>query len=328
MWLYLVTATIDQGRVIQQCVGQWETAAADAVDLLKRQLRGLSVDDFGYMQQLSLEKEGEPISEYVVSCLSSFFAQRFRALALTDRQPIDDLLFNQLAFGGESPSVEFVRLFMGIVSQRVGVLARHVRADEASFASDEALPTNVHFGDVFVRGSAVLMVATPECDLISTPHQPTNRLFEPEQSVLLIPGTIEAYSKPWNKLVSRTEFVEVDSTPNAVTWDFKKIRTCRLGSLKKELDAMGFERRLRLNPEFALDVQRMYFADTGRIGLPIGPPIYEALHVSLCCQDADGTTTTLFKTCDVDPNYAVSFVTKTEQLYQLTGSFFLNFRVR
>jgi hypothetical protein len=201
--------------------------------------------------------------------------------------------------------------------------AGHGNHASSSDRPRDVLPTNVHFGDVFLRGSAVLMVATPECDLVSTPHQPTNRKFDPEQSVLLIPGEIEPYSKPWSKMASRTEFVEVDSAPHAVTWDFKRVYTHRLGSLKKYLDEAGFDRRLRLSPEFALDVQRMYFTDMGRIGLPVGPPIYEALEVNLCCQDADGTVTTLFKTSDLEPHYAVSFVTRTERVFQLTGSFFL-----
>ena len=323
VWLYLVTATIEQGRVIQQCVSQMEQAAAESVDALARQLRGLSVDDFGYMQQLSLEKEGDPISEYVVSCLAAFFVQQFRARALTDRQAVDELLFDQLAFGGESPSAEFVKLFMGIVSQPVGVLTRHPRADPSVFTKEDELPTNVHFGDVFLRGSAALMVATPECDLVSTPHQPTNRKFDPDQSVLLVPGAVEAYSKPWSKMPGRTEFVEIDSRPHSVTWDFKKVSAVRVGTLKRHLDDAGYERRLRLSPEFALDVQRMYFADVGRIGLPVGPPIYEPLEVTLCCQDVDGTVTTLLKTSDVEPHYAVSFVTRTERVFQLTGSFFL-----
>ncbi len=323
VWLYLVTATLEQGRVIQDCVGEFENAADRALTLLKHRMRGLSVDDFGYMQQLSLEAEGELLSEYVTACFSSFFVEQFRSNFLTDHEKIDDLTFDQLSIGNDSPSFEFVKLFMGIVSRPVGALLRHPKAAARLYKRKKALPTNVHFGDIFLKGKSVLMVATAECDLVCTPTNPTNRPFDPERQVLLIPGTIEPYSKPWKSLSGRTEYVEIDSAPRAIKWNFKLSRTTRLGGIKGELDLAGYSRVVRLGLEFALDVQRMYFNDIGRIGLPVGPPIYQPLSVALCAEGADGTLVTLFTDKDAESDLAVSFVTHNKALVQLTGAFLL-----
>jgi hypothetical protein len=323
VWLYLMTATIEQGRTIQECVNECEGAAEEALALLKRRLRGLSVDDFGYMHQLTLEAEGELLSEYVTACLSSYFVEQFRSIVLTDRQKIDDLTFDQFSVGRATPSFEFVKLFMGIVSRPVGPLARHPKAAKSLFRSKKAVPTNVHFGDLFVNGTSVQMVATAECDLVCTPGNPKNRPFEPDQNVLLIPGTVEPYSGPWKSLTGRTEFVEIDSCPRAIKWNFKRARTTRLGVLKKELDAAGYVRVVRLGIEFAIDVQRMFFSDVGRIGLPVGPPICRPLSVTFCAEGADGNLVTLFTDKNAESDLAVSFVTRSNVFVQLTGAFLL-----
>lgn len=324
VFLYLVTKTYTQGKAIADFVSQIEVAASEALDRLKARLQGLTVDDFGYIHQLTLAKEGVTLSDYVSSLLASFFTQEFRRRTLTDDQIVDTLSFDQLSFHQEAPSLEFTKLFLGVVSQPTTELKRHPQATLEAFPDEGDVPVDIHFGDLFLRDDCVFLVATAECDLISTPAQPKFRRFDPEQKVLLIPGSIRKYDKPWKDLPSRTEFIATgDATASAVQWHFKRAATHDLGSIAKYLKEQGFVRSRRLNPEFALDVQRMYFNDMGRIGLPVGPPIYRNLGAKLCAQDADGKVRVLLEESLSTDQLCVSFITRSEHVYQLTGEFLL-----
>jgi hypothetical protein len=324
VFLYLVTKTYPQGEAIAEFVANIESAASEALNGLKTRLQGLTVDDFGYIHQLTLAKEGVSLSDYVSSLLASFFNQEFRRRTLTDDQVVDTLSFDQLSFHQEAPSLEFTKLFLGVVSQPTEGLRRHPQATQEAFPDGGNVPVDIHFGDLFVKEESVLLVATAECDLICTPAQPKFRPFDPQQKVLLIPGVLHKYDKPWKDLPSRTEFVAIEgASTSAVQWYFKRATTHDLGSIAKFLSEEGFSRKRRLNPEFALDVQRMYFNDMGRIGLPVGPPIYRNLGAKLCARGVDGKVHVLLKESLSTDQLCVSFLTRSEHVFQLTGEFLL-----
>jgi hypothetical protein len=324
VFLYLVTKTYPQGEAIAEFVSNIEIAASEALNGLKTRLQGLTVDDFGYIHQLTLAKEGVSLSDYVSSLLASFFNQEFRRRTLTDDQVVDTLSFDQLSFHQEAPSLEFTKLFLGVVSQPTADLRRHPQATQEAFPDGGNVPVDIHFGDLFVKGESVLLVATAECDLICTPAQPKFRPFDPEQKVLLVPGVLHKYDKPWKDLPSRTEFVAIEgASTSAVQWHFKRSTTHDLGSIARFIADQGFSRKRRLNPEFALDVQRMYFNDMGRIGLPVGPPIYRNLGAKLCARGVDGKVHVLLEESLSTDQLCVSFLTRSEHVFQLTGEFLL-----
>jgi hypothetical protein len=54
VFLYLVTKTYPQGEAIAKFVSNIEVAACEALKGLKTRFKGLTVDDFGYIHQLTL----------------------------------------------------------------------------------------------------------------------------------------------------------------------------------------------------------------------------------------------------------------------------------
>ena len=323
IFLYLVVSTYPQGKIITEFVSRVEVAAQLAVSEVRQRLMGLTVDDFGYIHQLTLAKEGVALSDYVTSLLGSLFNQEFRSRVLTDKQEVDATAFNQLSFQESAPSAEFASLFIGVVSQKTGALRRHANASEEVYAVVDSFPTDLHCGDLLVKEDRVFMVATPECDLICRPPSKEWK-FDPDQQVLLIPGILEDYTKPWQKAAaSRTEFVSINDTPRGIRWEFKKARTQPLGPIAKWASEGGYSRERRLNPEFALDVQRMFFNDVGRIGLPIGPPIYRSLGAVLYLITPDGKPILLLEEADESHRLCVSFLTRSVEHFQLTGDFLL-----
>src|ERR1700682_2280714 len=101
IWLALITNTLKEGRTIQQFVDDLSGAAGNALEKFTKKLRAFSVDDFAYIQRLTLEKEGQPLSDYVLHLLSSYFSQLLRSAVTDDQDELNDLVFEELAYTGE-----------------------------------------------------------------------------------------------------------------------------------------------------------------------------------------------------------------------------------
>jgi hypothetical protein len=106
------------------------------------------------------------------------------------RKVLDGLIFAHIPDALAPPSPDFVNLYQNVVSEEVDDLSTHPRLSEQERErlGDEA-PPDPHFGDVFFgENGAVLIIATAECDLAYAPESTSERVFDPEMPVLLVPG--------------------------------------------------------------------------------------------------------------------------------------------
>jgi len=132
----------------------------------------------------------------------------------------------------------------------------------------------------------ILMVISAECDLAFTPDE-KDRSFDPQRSVLLIPGTLSSEGIPSSESFE-TEFFAYRNETYRITWYPKKVLSISHGEIRDWLRKKGYRRGARLRLPFALEVQQAFAADMSRMGVPVGPPVYRPAGVQIACKNKDG----------------------------------------
>ncbi|MCC7368836.1 MAG: hypothetical protein IT306_10460 [Chloroflexi bacterium] len=141
------------------------------------------------------------------------------------------------------------------------------------------------------RPPDLAMVINAQCDLAFAPEG--GRTIERGRSILLLPGTLHPIREPVPdryKDAPRTELYEHEGRSYRVLWNTKEVKTVPYGEFRRWHDgadahdgtrATPHERKARLRLPFALEVQRAFAADLTRVGMPVAPPIYQAVDVRL-----------------------------------------------
>lgn len=168
-------------------------------------------------------------------------------------------------------------------------------ADEGAGA-DARSPAPEHPAGVAEHGEAprppdLTMVINAQCDLAFSPEG--GRTIERGRSILLLPGTLHPVREPIPdryKDAPRTELYEHEGRSYRVLWNTKEVKTVPYGEFRRWHDGAGphagtgatpHERKARLRLPFALEVQRAFAADLTRVGMPVAPPIYQAVDIRL-----------------------------------------------
>jgi hypothetical protein len=147
----------------------------------------------------------------------------------------------------------------------------------------------------------LVMVINAQCDLTFAPEG--SRQIEQARSILLLPGTLHAVREPIpDRYIDapRTELYEHQGRSYRILWNTKEVRSVPYGQFRSwhdgGADQAGAEaprrvRKARLRLPFALEVQRAFAADLTRVGMPVAPPIYQAVDIRLL-----GATNKIFDT--------------------------------
>lgn len=272
--LALMVRSIEEGRKIQQFMERYDGAIHEIAAAFQKKIRGLSIEDYAYIQKMSLQGEGQPLGDYVLWLFGMYFSHLLERSNPEGRKVIDAMVFSHIPAALATPSPDFVGLYQNVVSESVDDLGTHPRLPESELArlGDNA-PPDPHFGDLFFRDDGtVQMIATAECDLMYAPEPESGRPFVPDQPVVLIPGKLEQHSAPVSDETPCTEFVEIEGKNHRISWKVKKFRTIPAGELRT-LKQSGFQRRRRLRMPFCHEVQQTLTRDIERIGVPVSPPM-------------------------------------------------------
>src|SRR5581483_12476235 len=72
--LALMVRSIEEGRKIQQFVERYDGAIHEIAADFQKKIRGLSLEDYAYIQKMSLQGEGQPLGDYVLWLFGMYFS--------------------------------------------------------------------------------------------------------------------------------------------------------------------------------------------------------------------------------------------------------------
>lgn len=285
------------------CLDQQSKAIADKfID----EVRDLGLEDYAQLRQLSLNKDGHPFGDYIVRLFGHFLT----SLVLEDSalgahiESLDSTTFESLLPIQAEPSATLGRIYLAsLTEKRRRAITYQTPAPElplepapSPVAGEVPAPLPVQpqllpieLGDLFVRDAAspIYAVMNPACDLALG----GNRSREPEDAVLLIPGSLRQLYESYAGSRAPTLFTpiyEMNGVVYRIDWDYRRMWTVAHKSVPEQLLANGYrcERRLQLGP--ALELQQHFASSIGRVGLPVPPPIRRSHDAVLYCRGADG----------------------------------------
>ena len=193
---------LPEGYKIQNFVKAIEGSIEAATDQFVNAVKSLSLEDYGHIQRLSLQEDGQPLGDYMLWLFGAYFGQLLfhdQPGVRNHRKQIDTLWVKSFPPCQHAPSVARLPKCIGarFFDNSVEDLEAHPLTIAGSSSAD--LP-EIRLGDLFIRdvSSEVLLVVSPECDLAFFPKgQP--RVCDPDQSVLLMPGTFHPIDEPLPK---------------------------------------------------------------------------------------------------------------------------------
>lgn len=265
--------------------GEVDKAKSALVELLHR----LDIADYAFIQNLALQKDGQPLGEYLSWLLSAHLASlAFESGLRIQQGGVDTVVFSKLLMAPAAPSLDVAELYHSAqFARNVGALGKHPR--------DRTDPPNVPFlqlGDFFIRDdrAKAFIVLSADCDLAFTPDM-SDRKPDPTQSVILVPGApihiASAKHKPNNEAATAA-FTDSSATYQ-IDWDFDHFASVQLSEVPKFLENAGcnVEKHERLRPLYALKLQQEFGARMLRVGAPIVPPVMRQVRAELV-QALDG----------------------------------------
>lgn len=274
---------------------------ANALDTVSEEfvndIKELTLSDYAYIQKLSLQEDGHPLGDYMLWLFASHLSHLIstHASVSTKREAIDTLTFKDFPPGQLPPSVMLAKLYRNALATNMDDNMDHPR-DIAK--TGDKLPF-LHLGDLFTSEDKdlVWMVINAQCDLLFTPDNPSRKI-KAEQTVLLIPGKLQAITKPISPEElsrPRTELFELGGKTYRILWDTKNVMSKPIGELKKWQRTKNYRRSARLRLAAALAVQQAFASDLTRVGMPVIPPIYQPINVEFACKGEDGNACVIYE---------------------------------
>ncbi len=269
---------------IQHFVDVLEKSVNDASKIFIQKVRRLGLEDYAYIQLLSLQEEGHPLGQYMLWLFGSLLSNiAFEANSNVQgvKKIVDKLRFDEFLPSQRPPSIQLAETYRIALSEPADELEYHTVPEGETMPSTH-LP-DLGFGDLLIKDASnkVWMVANGPCDLI----RPT----DPNRSILLIPGTLRPlHERSADSENIRTELFEHDNRQYCIVWDHKNLFSKRYGDIKDWIDTEGCSRIARLRFPFALQIQQKFATHLTRVEQPISPPIYEFVDVESYCEGEDG----------------------------------------
>ena len=265
---------------IQSFVETLESSLRDKSREFMEEVKSLTFDDYAFIQFLSLEKEGQPLGDYMMSLFGSLLVNSILEGndALTEtRTLLDKMSFTSFVPSQRAPSNHLAKIYSLSVSEPIREEST-VHPLESS-DDDEWLP-RLRLGDIWVKDakSEVYMVANPDCDLAFGPGG--RRDIDKDLSVLLIPGHLVSLDHNASGDGVRTDLFQIDNENFRIHWEPKKIVTVKLKKFREQYSDGEYSRRERLRLPYALRIQHAFTSHVSQVGVPVAPPLYERVDVS------------------------------------------------
>lgn len=283
--LIAVSMSLPLAHVIEALIASVELSIKSSPELFFASMRSLSLEDYVYIQRLSLKEDGQPFGDYLLWLFSSEFHRRvFESEEVIARQKeVDALQSLELPPRQIRPSSELAEMYKSALFRTVGAeIETHPRG-----SADQDYPL-LALGDIFIKDKQLYMVMNPECDLAFSPGS-DGRSFPASKSILLIPGTLESIQNPIldsAKGKPHTELFVRNGETFRITWDPKRVLSQTYGGIRAWATTSGFRREYRLRLLYALQIQHDFIAEFGRIGNPTAPPIFQPVSIEIYgCDD-------------------------------------------
>ena len=283
--LIAVSMSLPVAHVIEALISSVDRSIKSSHELFTASMRSLSLEDYIYIQRLSLKEDGQPFGDYLLWLFSSDFHRRvFESEEVIARQKdVDALQSLELPPRQIRPSSELAEMYKSALFRTVGgEIETHPQG-----SADQDYPL-LALGDIFIKEKQLYMVMNPECDLAFSPDS-DGRSFPASKSILLIPGMLESIQSPileFSKGKPNTELFERDGDTFRIIWDPKRVLSQTYGGIRKWALQEGFRREYRLRLLYALQIQHDFIAEFGRIGKPTAPPIFQPVRLEIyACDD-------------------------------------------
>lgn len=261
------------------------------------EIKKLNVEDYAYIQRLSLQDDGQPLGDYILWLYSSYFGHLLfekTPEVKKEQHNLNNLHFQELPLYQEIPSKTVAEIYGSALFMEADDISKH----PLTFGDDENIL--LHLGDICIDNNYnVLMVATAQCDLAFSPLNP-KRKFREDQSVVFVPGKLTTLSQPIGSSDIVTDLIRFENKEYRIRWDVKRVVTCQYGSVFDWLSNCGYKRKYRLRLPYALHVQHALTHNLSRIGLPVSPPLSSlvkaTVYYKLYTPTGDSEIKSLFET--------------------------------
>ena len=298
---------------VQYFVETLESTLRSRTQEFMQKARSLTIEDYAFVQSLSLKDDGHPLGDYMQWLFSSLLVNK--VLEDNDRftasmNEINRLSFNSPTPGQMFPSTHLAEIYgIAIAEQGLGEIGRHPRVNasdpeetttadsdpsgEVASATDSATSQDelplLRLGDLLVNsdGQRVYMIATPDCDLQFAPD--AGRALDEGDSVLLIPGQLRPLRKSIGRGQSQTELYFYNGEQYRIAWDRKKVKTVPIGEFFDWYSREGYSRPARIRLPYAVKIQQEVITSFSRVGMPVAPPLQDFVPVEVFYEGIDGT---------------------------------------
>lgn len=324
MHMQLFEMSLPAGRRLQAFIDALNKELALAACKFVAGIRELSLNDYAYIQSLSLQGDGQPLGDYLVWLFSTYFGQILFAEALQEQlADLDTMTFTKALPNSGPPSGRLADLYhCALFDTSVGPAGEHPRAAKERCPIEPIEHLTLSLGDVFensklnhkneddtiigdatvdtvsvieseseavdTRDPDLFLVINSQCDLAFTPDQ-NKRPMDPDRSILLVPGYRQLILEPvTDRGLPRTELYMHDERSYRVIWNPKRVLAIPYGQFDAWQREQGRKRVARLRLPYALEVQRVFATDLIRVGMPVMPPICQrvaAKVLRVCEQD-------------------------------------------
>ena len=286
--LLAITMSLPVAPHIEVLIRSVENALDDAKTILSGKMRSLSLEDYAYIERLSLKEDGQPFGDYIIWL---FGAELYRIVfegeaVKTRKKAVDQTRFTSLPIRQTTPSTTLTQMYSTALFQALDAqIATHPHGTK-----DNESPL-LELGDIFIgEDSKIYMVLNPECDLAYSPGS-NDRPFSATKSIILVPGNLRDLHTSLSDedaRKSRTELFEHNGKQYRILWDTKRVETQPYGEVLQWTSKKALRRLYRLRLMYALQVQQRFTAEFGRVGPPVAPPIFSPIEVEVYCVDENG----------------------------------------
>lgn len=284
---------LPQAYKIQHFVDALEESVKAASVQFLEGVKSLTIEDYGYIQRLSLQEDGHPLGDYMLWIFGAYFGDLLfhkQPATKAHQKELDSLWIESCPPCQHPPSVMLAEMHKSaLFDSSVDNLGPHPLNIGIDPDKQYEAPPALRLGDLFIRDASnqVLLVISPECDLMFSPRG--KRSFDPAQSVLLLPGRLQLLTEsiPPNENL-RTELFEFEGKAYRILWNKKQVRSEKFGRIARCLSIFKYERRARLRLPYALQIQQAFASDLTRVGVPVAPPIFRPVRMRAYYEGEDG----------------------------------------
>ena len=266
---------------IQASVDSLERAIRSVTEEFIKKIKGLNIEDYAFVQALSLQPDAQPLGEYMQWLYGSLLVNMVLESdsgSVKHRKVLDKISFPALLPSQKPPTDVFAETYSIAVAEPMseGIIFYSYREDGGSAHQIPVL----RLGDLLIKegDDDLYVVVTPDCDLASSPEG--GRAPDLEQSIVMVQGT-KCLLKDRRVGDLRTELFYMQDRQYRIYWDPKKVISLRVSEFHKWYTDNAYSRPARLRSRHALQIQQAFTADLGRVGMPVVPPLSESVNVEL-----------------------------------------------